>query len=99
MTVETVSDAPLLGKQPWTGGRTRARRSILKDVWKNRFYYFLALPGLIYFLIFHYLPMFGIVVAFKDITPFSVWMGSCTSHLSDSIISSVFSSPTILRMS
>jgi putative aldouronate transport system permease protein len=71
MAVDTVSDAPLLGERPWKGGRARARRSILKDVWKNRFYYFLALPGLIYFLIFHYLPMFGIVVAFKDITPFS----------------------------
>lgn len=71
MAVDTVSNAPLLGERPWKGGRPRARRSILKDIWKNRFYYFLALPGLIYFLIFHYLPMFGIVVAFKDITPFS----------------------------
>lgn len=71
MAVDTVSDTPLLGERLLRGRQTRARRSILKDIWKNRFYYLLALPGLIYFLIFHYIPMFGIVVAFKDITPFS----------------------------
>jgi putative aldouronate transport system permease protein len=71
MTANIVNDAPLLGERPWSADHLRARRSILRDVWKNRFYYFLALPGLLYFLVFHYLPMFGIVVAFKDITPFS----------------------------
>jgi putative aldouronate transport system permease protein len=35
-----------------------------------KFYYFLMLPGLIYFLIYKYLPMAGIIVAFKDVMPF-----------------------------
>lgn len=39
-------------------------------MWRYRFYYLLALPGILYFLIFHYLPMFGIVIAFKDVSPF-----------------------------
>ena len=41
-----------------------------RQLWKYRFYYLLALPGILYFVIFHYLPMGGIVIAFKDISPF-----------------------------
>ncbi|NWL87762.1 sugar ABC transporter permease [Paenibacillus sp. 79R4] len=36
------------------------------DLVKNRFLYLLVLPGLIYFLLFSYLPMAGIVIAFKE---------------------------------
>ena len=42
----------------------------MKKIWKFRFYYYLALPGLIYFFIFHYIPMGGALIAFKDISPF-----------------------------
>ncbi|MCY3780404.1 MAG: ABC transporter permease subunit [Chloroflexi bacterium] len=45
-------------------------RRLLKRIWFFRFYYLLALPGILYFIIFHYIPMFGIVIAFKDISPF-----------------------------
>ena len=45
-------------------------RRLLKRIWFYRFYYLLALPGILYFIIFHYLPMIGIVIAFKDISPF-----------------------------
>ena len=47
------------------------RRSLLTILRKYRLYYLLAVPGLLYFLIFHYLPIYGIVIAFKDISPFS----------------------------
>ena len=47
------------------------RRSLLTTLRKYHLYYVLALPGLLYFLIFHYLPIYGIVIAFKDISPFS----------------------------
>ena len=47
------------------------RRSLLAILRKYRLYYLLAVPGLLYFLIFHYLPIYGIVIAFKDISPFS----------------------------
>jgi len=30
------------------------------------------LPGLLYFIIFHYIPMFGVIIAFKDYSP---WLG------------------------
>lgn len=51
-------------------------RKLLKRVWFYRFYYLLALPGILYCIIFHYLPMIGIVIAFKDISPF----GRCRWH-------------------
>ena len=46
------------------------RQLLLKRMWNYRFYYLLALPGILYFVIFHYIPMTGIVIAFKDISPF-----------------------------
>ncbi|MNN19221.1 putative multiple-sugar transport system permease YteP [compost metagenome] len=44
----------------------RAVHVMLTDVVKNKFLYLLVLPGLAYFLLFSYLPMAGIVVAFKE---------------------------------
>ncbi|MFC5407272.1 ABC transporter permease [Cohnella soli] len=44
----------------------RAARFISTDLVKNRFLYLLALPGLVYFLLFCYWPMTGVVVAFKE---------------------------------
>ena len=47
------------------------RMSLRRKLSKYRFYYLLALPGLIYLLIFKYAPMFGLVIAFKDYDPYS----------------------------
>ena len=47
----------------------------MKKIWKYRFYYYLALPGLVYFIIFHYVPMAGALIAFKDISPFDGLQG------------------------
>ncbi len=38
----------------------------------NKALYFFALPGLVYLIIFHYVPMYGIIIAFKD---FSITKG------------------------
>lgn len=35
-------------------------------MWKNRYYYLLLLPALLFFLLFKYVPMAGVVLAFKD---------------------------------
>ncbi|MEK3888773.1 ABC transporter permease [Bacillus sp. FSL K6-3431] len=53
---------------------------ILNQIKKDKYLYILALPGLIYFLIFKYLPMWGIVISFQDYSPFlglsdSPWVG------------------------
>ena len=42
------------------------KNTIKKDWVKNRSVYLLALPILLYFIIWSYLPMVGIVLAFED---------------------------------
>ncbi len=41
-------------------------KSVLKKLKENKEFLFLTLPGTIWFLIFAYLPMFGITIAFKN---------------------------------
>ncbi len=38
----------------------------LKDLVKNRYIYIMLFPVIVYYLIFHYAPMYGIVLAFKQ---------------------------------
>ncbi|MFC5649540.1 ABC transporter permease [Paenibacillus solisilvae] len=47
---------------------------------RDRWLYFMLLPGVVYFLVFKYLPMAGIVIAFQEYSPFkgiagSTWIG------------------------
>lgn len=48
----------------------------LKHIKDNKWLYLMALPGLLYFLIFKYGPMFGLIIAFQDYVPFSGILGS-----------------------
>lgn len=54
-----------------------------KNIWyyikKDYFIYLLMLPGLLYYLIFHYLPMIGVVIAFKDYNPYQGLSGIFTA--------------------
>jgi putative aldouronate transport system permease protein len=40
-----------------------------KDFFRNKYIYLMMLPVMAYFIIFCYLPMYGVVIAFKDFTP------------------------------
>lgn len=56
------------------------KKSFWSYVAKEKYLYLLALPGLLYFLVFKYFPMLGIVIAFQDYSPFlgiwkSDWVG------------------------
>lgn len=58
----------------------RRRRSVGEHLARYKWLYLLLLPGLLYFLIFRYAPMYGAVIAFKDYVPFlgiedSPWIG------------------------
>lgn len=44
---------------------TRLRR----DIWRDRSLYLMLLPGFVILLIFSYIPMYGIILAFKDYSP------------------------------
>ncbi len=50
------------------------------DVAKYKWLYVMMIPGIIYFILFKYLPMWGIIIAFEDYSPFlgpfqSAWKG------------------------
>ncbi|MFI6818501.1 ABC transporter permease [Nonomuraea sp. NPDC050328] len=54
--------------------------TLLQRIRRDRVMLLLALPGLLYFLVFHYGPLFGYVVAFQDYQPYlgfldSPWVG------------------------
>jgi putative aldouronate transport system permease protein len=41
-------------------------QSMMRVIWRFRAFYIMLLPGVIYFIIFRYLPMYGVIIAFKD---------------------------------
>ncbi|MBQ8136918.1 MAG: sugar ABC transporter permease, partial [Clostridia bacterium] len=60
--------------------KARSRRMAL-DLWKDRYRYSLILPGLIVVFVFSYMPMYGIILGFKDYKiksgiMFSEWVGA-----------------------
>ena len=48
----------------------------LKTINRDRGLYLIALPGILFFLIFHYLPMYGVTIAFRDFNIFKGFSGS-----------------------
>ncbi|MBR6030088.1 MAG: sugar ABC transporter permease [Clostridia bacterium] len=62
-------------------GVKRWSRPVARDIWKDRYRYSLILPGLIVVFVFSYMPMYGIVLGFKDYKiksgiMFSEWVGA-----------------------
>lgn len=59
---------------------TPARNAVLRLLWRERWVYLLLLPGLVYFVLFYYIPLLGNVAAFQDFSPYlgffrSPWVG------------------------
>lgn len=52
--------------------RRYAGATFRKSVWKHRYFYLMLLPGIIYAILFHYIPMGGLIIAFQD---FKVFLG------------------------
>jgi putative aldouronate transport system permease protein len=54
-------------KRPINAGTRRtSKRTIGGYIWYNRYLYLLMLPTLLYYLIFHYIPLYGATIAFKE---------------------------------
>jgi putative aldouronate transport system permease protein len=56
------------------------KKSILTYLIRDRWLYILLAPGVLYFLVFKYAPMWGVIIAFQDYSPFkgffkSTWLG------------------------
>ena len=69
LSVQYVSEVT---HDPLAKHRRAKGRHILRDLWRYRFLYLLALPGLLFMVVFRYIPMPGIIIAFQD---FSVAKG------------------------
>ena len=60
--------------------RLTKRELVVKNLKKNLWLYVMFFPVIVYYIIFKYAPMFGIVIAFKDYNAFrgiwaSEWVG------------------------
>ncbi|MGG1517943.1 sugar ABC transporter permease [Paenibacillus oryzisoli] len=60
---------------------TRKQSSELgRRLWKNKWIYVMLLPGILYFIVFKYIPMYGLIISFQNYKPFqgitgSEWVG------------------------
>lgn len=60
--------------------KTAVRRTGFKDLGRNKYLYMLAVPAVLFSIVFAYLPLVGIVIAFEDFNPLkgifhSDWVG------------------------
>ncbi|MCR6095346.1 sugar ABC transporter permease [Salipaludibacillus agaradhaerens] len=60
--------------------RSARKKEIWKNIKKNKLIYLMILPGFIYFFIYKYIPMYGLVIAFQNYQPYlgitgSEWVG------------------------
>ncbi len=59
-----------------TLGRRGFLETIGKDFVRNRYVYLMALPVFAYYILFHYVPMYGLIISFKRFTPAQGILGS-----------------------
>lgn len=60
--------------------KQKRNSELKKRLWRNIWLYVMLLPGVLYFIIFKYLPMYGLVISFQDYKPYqgitgSEWVG------------------------
>ncbi|CAN7308491.1 ABC transporter permease subunit [Paenibacillus sp. LjRoot153] len=65
---------------PLSAAKTKKASSLLTRMIKDKYLLLLLLPGLAYFIIFKYVPMWGVLLAFQNYSPFlgvfhSEWVG------------------------
>ncbi|MFD1956036.1 ABC transporter permease [Paenibacillus thailandensis] len=75
-----MKQATAQGNIPQTSKQAAYRASIAARLRRDKWLYLLMLPGLLYFVIFKYVPMWGVLLAFQNYQPFtgfwkSEWVG------------------------
>ncbi len=51
-------------------------RGLLRSVGRNKMIYMMMIPGILWAVVFCYIPMYGVIIAFKDYTPALGFFGS-----------------------
>ena len=72
--------------------KKRKKNSFFKEIRKNKWLYVLLLPGLIYFIVFCYMPMIGLYIAFVDYNPLAGLYGMASKFVGFSNFSFFFTS-------
>src|SRR5438270_7388692 len=52
------------------GQAAKPRSTVWERIWRDRVMLLFIAPGVLYFLLFHYLPLLGYIIAFEDYLPF-----------------------------
>jgi putative aldouronate transport system permease protein len=80
-------------------------KTIKKDFRRNKYLYLLALPVVVYYILLHYVPMYGIQIAFKDFRPIkgiwgSEWIGleNFQRFLTDRVFQRAFKNTILLSI-
>ncbi|RAJ36812.1 putative aldouronate transport system permease protein [Kitasatospora sp. SolWspMP-SS2h] len=73
-----MSVEPVARERPSARSATKARPagSLRTRMWRARWMYLMMLPGLLFFVVFCYVPLLGNVAAFQDYSPFLGFSGS-----------------------
>ncbi|TDF94155.1 ABC transporter permease [Paenibacillus piri] len=63
-----------------TAAKTKTSSAVRSRLWINmlqhKYMYALALPGILFFILFKFVPMWGLLLAFKEYNPYSGYTGS-----------------------
>ena len=70
MSAVDVNQAPAALGRARVGPAAPARSSVWQRIWRDRIMLLLILPGVLYFVLFRYLPLLGNIIAFEDYLPF-----------------------------
>jgi putative aldouronate transport system permease protein len=54
----------------------RKKGKLRRRLWSERYLFLMLVPGLLYFIMFRYLPLLGSVIAFQDFNPFQGFLHS-----------------------
>ena len=65
-----------MSKKRKSGGVVVSQKSFAKRIYAHRWIYFLGIPGMIILIMFSYLPMRGLLMAFQDFDPHLGILGS-----------------------
>lgn len=65
-----------MGKSAQPAVAGKKKKGLMAELSQHKWLYLLLLPGAIYFLIFKYVPMLGIIISFQQFSPFTGFAGS-----------------------
>src|SRR4030081_3089581 len=70
MPAVDIKQAPARLGRLRVGSATPARDSVWQRIWRDRLMLLLITPGVLFFVLFRYLPLLGKIIAFQDYLPF-----------------------------